>query len=101
MALEGAFQGGSMGEVSGAKLTAALDLARADSEKGIPTAAVHVARDRRCASSGGQSRTGGHRRNHGVHSRPRSYAPVISVIAGTVGCFGGMSLAAGLSSYIV
>jgi malonate decarboxylase beta subunit len=31
----------------------------------------------------------------------RRYAPVISVVAGTVGCFGGMSLAAGLSSYIV
>src|ERR1700735_1445244 len=40
VALEGAFQGGSMGEVSGAKLTAALDLARADSEKGKPTAAI-------------------------------------------------------------
>ena len=40
IALEGAFQGGSMGEVSGAKLTAALDLACADSEKGIPTSAV-------------------------------------------------------------
>jgi malonate decarboxylase beta subunit len=31
----------------------------------------------------------------------RQYAPVITVIAGTVGCFGGMSLAAGVSSYIV
>jgi malonate decarboxylase beta subunit len=29
------------------------------------------------------------------------HAPVITVIAGTVGCFGGMSLAAGLSSYVV
>src|SRR5580692_1797379 len=40
VALEGAFQGGSLGEVSGAKLTAALDLARADSENGKPTATV-------------------------------------------------------------
>jgi malonate decarboxylase beta subunit len=31
----------------------------------------------------------------------RQHAPVIAVVAGTVGCFGGMSLAAGLSSYIV
>jgi malonate decarboxylase beta subunit len=31
----------------------------------------------------------------------RKHAPVISVTAGTVGCFGGMSLAAGLSSYVV
>src|SRR5271168_1930547 len=40
VALEGAFQGGSMGEVSGAKLSAALDLACADNEKGIPTSGV-------------------------------------------------------------
>src|SRR5712675_2960098 len=40
VALEGAFQGGSVGEVSGAKLTAALDLAAKDSEAGKPTAAV-------------------------------------------------------------
>jgi malonate decarboxylase beta subunit len=31
----------------------------------------------------------------------RHHAPIITVIAGTVGCFGGMSLVAGLSSYIV
>jgi len=31
----------------------------------------------------------------------RGHAPVITVIAGTVGCFGGMSIAAGLSSYMV
>ena len=31
----------------------------------------------------------------------REHAPIITVIAGTVGCFGGLALAAGLSSYIV
>jgi len=31
----------------------------------------------------------------------RQHAPVITVIAGTVGCFGGMALAAGVSSYVV
>jgi malonate decarboxylase beta subunit len=40
IALEGAFQGGSMGEVSGEKMTAALDLACADNENGIETSAV-------------------------------------------------------------
>jgi malonate decarboxylase beta subunit len=101
VALEGAFQGGSLGEVSGAKLTAALDLARVDSEKGTPTAAVLLLE------------TGGVRlqeANLGLAAIAeimasilalRRYAPVISVVAGTVGCFGGMSLAAGLSSYIV
>lgn len=101
VALEGAFQGGSLGEVSGAKLTVALDLAGADNEKGIPTSAVLLLE------------TGGVRlqeANLGLAAIAeimasilvlRKQAPVICVIAGTVGCFGGMSLAAGLSSYIV
>src|SRR6202041_2460833 len=101
VALEGAFQGGSMGEVSGAKLTAALDLACLDCEKGIPTSAVMLLE------------TGGVRlqeANLGLAAIAeimasilalRKHAPVISVTAGTVGCFGGMSLAAGLSSYVV
>ena len=101
VALEGAFQGGSLGEVSGAKLTAALDLARADGERGISTAAVLLLE------------TGGVRlqeANLGLAAIAeimaailalRRYAPVVSVVAGMVGCFGGMSLAAGLSSYIV
>ena len=33
ISLEGAFQGGSIGEVSGAKMTAALDLATRDSDR--------------------------------------------------------------------
>jgi malonate decarboxylase beta subunit len=40
ISLEAAFQGGSLGEVSGAKMTAALDLATQDSVAGNPTAAV-------------------------------------------------------------
>src|SRR5580704_9568640 len=39
IALEGKFQAGSMGEVSGAKMTAALDLATQDSQNGKKTAA--------------------------------------------------------------
>jgi malonate decarboxylase beta subunit len=31
----------------------------------------------------------------------RRYQPVIGVVAGSVGCFGGMSIAAGLCSYLV
>ena len=101
VALEGAFQGGSLGEVSGAKMTAALDLACLDAEKGQPTAAVLLLE------------TGGVRlqeANLGLAAIAeimasiltlRTHAPVITVIGGTVGCFGGMSLAAGLSSYIV
>ena len=101
IALEGAFQGGSIGEVSGAKMTAAFDLATGDSENGTKTAAVLLLE------------TGGVRlqeANLGLAAIAevissilalRQHAPVITVVAGTVGCFGGMSLAAGVSSYIV
>lgn len=101
IALEGAFQGGSIGEVSGEKFTAALDLACADNEKGIRTNAVMLLE------------TGGVRlqeANLGLAAIAeimasilvlRRYVPVICITAGTVGCFGGMSLAAGLSSYVV
>lgn len=101
ISLEGAFQGGSMGEVSGEKMTAALDFATADNEKGIPTSAVILLE------------TGGVRlqeANLGLAAIAevmgsililRKHAPVICLIAGTVGCFGGMSLVAGLASYVV
>ena len=101
IALEGAFQGGSIGEVSGAKMTAALDLATRDSQAGKRTAAILLLE------------TGGVRlqeANLGVAAVAevissvlalRPHAPVITLIAGTVGCFGGMSLAAGVSSYVV
>jgi malonate decarboxylase beta subunit len=101
VSLEGAFQGGSIGEVSGAKMTAALDLATKDSEAGKKTAAVLLLE------------TGGVRlqeANLGLAAIAevissilalRQHAPVITVVAGTVGCFGGMSLAAGVSSYVV
>src|SRR3984957_19150385 len=101
IALEGGFQAGSMGEVSGAKMSTALDLAAQDSQNGTKTAAILLLE------------TGGVRlqeANLGLAVVAevmasmlalREHAPVITVIAGTVGCFGGMALAAGLSSYIV
>ena len=101
IAFHGAFQGGGIAEVSGAKLTAALDLACRDNQEGKHTSAVLLLE------------TGGVRlqeANLGLAAVAeiissiialRAYAPVISVIAGPVGCFGGMSLAAGVSSYIV
>ena len=101
ISLEGAFQGGSIGEVSGAKMVAALDLATIDSRNGEPTATILLLE------------TGGVRlqeANLGLAAiaeviasilELRQYAPVITVIAGTVGCFGGMALAAGVSSYVV
>ena len=101
IAFEGAFQGGSVGEVSGAKMTCALDLATKDSKAGKSTAAILLLE------------TGGVRlqeANLGLAAVAeiissalalRQHAPVITIVAGTVGCFGGMSLVAGLSSYTI
>ena len=101
LAIEGAFQGGSLGEVGGAKIAGALELAAADNRRGVPTRAVIL------------FETGGVRLQEAnlglaaiveIHSAIvdlRRYQPVIGVIAGTVGCFGGMSIAAGLCSYLV
>jgi malonate decarboxylase beta subunit len=101
LAIEGAFQGGSLGEVGGAKIAGALELAAADNRRGTPTRAVIL------------FETGGVRLQEAnlglaaiaeIHSAIvdlRRYQPVIGVIAGTVGCFGGMSIAAGLCSYLV
>ena len=101
MAIEGVFQGGSMGEVSGAKMASALELAAEDNRKGIATQAIML------------FETGGVRVQEAnlclaaiadIHSAIvdlRRYIPVIGIIAGTVGCFGGMSIAAGLCSYLI
>ena len=101
LAIEGAFQGGSLGEVGGAKIAGALELAAQDNLRGTPTRAVIL------------FETGGVRLQEAnlglaaiaeIHSAIvdlRRHQPVIGIIAGTVGCFGGMSIAAGLCSYLV
>ncbi|MCG5228414.1 biotin-independent malonate decarboxylase subunit beta [Acinetobacter pittii] len=101
ISIEGLFQGGSLGEVGGAKIAGALELAVEDNLKGIPTAAILLLE------------TGGVRlqeANLGLAAiaeiqaaivNLRQYQSVIAVVAGSVGCFGGMSIAAGLCSYIV
>lgn len=100
-AIEGAFQGGSMGEVGGAKIAGALELATEDNRNGIPTRAVLLLE------------TGGVRlqeANLGLAAiaeiqaaivELRDHQPVIGVVAGSVGCFGGMGIAAGLCSYLL
>ncbi|MDF3937115.1 biotin-independent malonate decarboxylase subunit beta [Pseudomonas citronellolis] len=100
-AIEGAFQGGSMGEVSGAKIAGALELAAEDNRQGIPTRALLLLE------------TGGVRlqeANLGLAAIAeiqaaivdlQQYQPVVALIAGPVGCFGGMSIAAGLCSYVL
>lgn len=100
LAIEGAFQGGSLGEIGGAKIAGALELAAEDNRNGIPTRAIIL------------FETGGVRLQEAnlglaaiaeIHSAIvdlRRYQPVIGITAGTVGCFGGMSIAAALCSYL-
>lgn len=101
IAIEGAFQGGSLGEVGGAKIAGALELAIEDNRKGIPTAAVLL------LETGGvrlQEANLGLAAIAEIHSaivELRQYQPVIGIVAGSVGCFGGMSIAAGLCSYLI
>jgi len=100
-AIESAFQGGSIGEVSGSKIAGALELALRDCEHGKIVRPVIV------------FETGGVRlqeANLGLAVIAeiqaaivalRRHVPVVGVIAGMVGCFGGMSLAAALTSHLV
>jgi biotin-independent malonate decarboxylase gamma subunit/biotin-independent malonate decarboxylase beta subunit len=99
--VEQGFQGGGTGEVSGAKISQALRLAAADCRAGRPTGALLLLE------------TGGVRlqeANLGLNAvaeicsailELRPLAPVIGVVAGEVGCFGGDSIAAGLCSRLI
>ena len=100
-AIEGAFQGGSLGEVGGAKIAGALELAAEDNRNGLPTRAVLL------LETGGvrlQEANLGLAAIADIHAAIvdlRQYQPVVGVVAGSVGCFGGMSIAAGLCSYLL
>jgi malonate decarboxylase beta subunit len=101
LAIEGQFQGGGIGEVSGAKIATALDLALEDAKKYHPIQVVLLLE------------TGGVRlqeANLGLEAIAeinsslialRQHVPVVGVIAGMVGCFGGMSISASLCSYLI
>jgi len=101
LAVEGQFQGGSIGEVSGAKMAAVLELALEDAERGQPVQVALLLE------------TGGVRlqeANLGLEAIAeinsalvslRRHVPIVGVISGMVGCFGGMSITAGLCSYLI
>jgi malonate decarboxylase beta subunit len=100
-AIEPAFQGGSIGEVSGTKIAAALELAAREFDSGRAIRPVVL------------FETGGVRlqeANLGLAVIAeiqaaivalRRHVPVVGVIGGMVGCFGGMSLAAALCTELV
>ena len=101
LAIEGAFQGGSTGEVSGAKIAGALELALGDAEAGKPIRPVLL------FETGGvrlQEANLGLAAMADIHAALvalRRHVPVVGVIAGMVGCFGGMSITAGLVSRLI
>lgn len=101
ISMEGAFQGGGIGEVSGAKFAGALELALKDNKNGIKTYPVVI------------FDTGGVRlqeANYGLLAISeiqaavvalRQFVPVVGVIPGKIGCFGGMSMTAGLFTTLI
>ena len=101
ISIEGNFQGGGIGEVSGAKIAGALELALEENKAGRSVYPVIV------------FDTGGVRlqeANYGLLSIAeigativalREYVPVIGIIPGKIGAFGGMSITAGLCSFLI
>lgn len=101
VATDGRFLGGAIGEIGGAKIGASLELARRDAERGTPTRVV-LALD-----------SGGIRlqeANLGLLAIAeicdavvalRAYQPVVAVIAGRVGVYGGMSIVTALCNEVI
>lgn len=99
--IEQGFQGGGIGEVSGAKISRLLAMAYKASHAGTRTAAVIL------------FETGGVRlqeANLGLNAVAeicsaildlRQKAPVVGVVAGPLGSFGGVSIAAGLCTHLI
>jgi malonate decarboxylase beta subunit len=101
ISIEGGFQGGSIGEVSGEKIAGSLELALRDAGRGRMIRAVIL------FETGGirvQEANLGILALSEIHSAIlalREYVPVVGVIAGKIGCFGGMGIAAGLCSVLI
>jgi len=101
LSIEGAFQGGGIGEVSGTKIAASLEQVLADNKNGKKIIPIII------------FDTGGVRlqeANYGlliiseIQSAIvalRDHVPVIGLIPGNVGSFGGMSLTAALCSHLI
>jgi malonate decarboxylase beta subunit len=101
VAIEGAFQGGGIGEVSGAKIVSALEHVLADNKAGKTVYPIIILD------------TGGVRlqeANYGllsiseIHNMVialKQFVPVIGLVPGRVGSFGGMSITNALLSYVI
>jgi malonate decarboxylase beta subunit len=99
--IEGAYQGGSIGEVSGAKLAGALELALRDCERGRPVRPVLLLETGGVRLQEANLGLAAIAEAHAAIVALRRHVPVVAVVAGLVGCFGGMSLAAALCSRLI
>jgi malonate decarboxylase beta subunit len=100
-AIESAYQGGSMGEVSGAKIAGALELACDECSQGrliLPVLLFETGGVRLQEANLGLAAIA---EIHAAIIALRRYVPVVGVIAGMVGCFGGMSLAAAMCTRLI
>lgn len=101
ISIEGKFQGGGIGEVSGAKIVAALEETIKDNKNGKKVYPIIILD------------TGGVRlqeANYGLLSISeiqnsvialKKYVPVIGLVPGRVGSFGGMSITSAILSYLI
>lgn len=101
VSIEGKFQGGGIGEVSGAKIASALEEALKDNQKGKTIYPIIILD------------TGGVRlqeANYGLLSISeignmivalKQFVPVVGLVPGLVGSFGGMSITSALMSYLI
>ncbi|MCU1296685.1 MAG: Malonate decarboxylase beta subunit [Acidobacteriaceae bacterium] len=101
ISIEGNFQGGSIGEVGGAKIAGALELALRDASIGRPVRPVLI------LDTGGirvQEANLGLLAVSEIHAAIlalRMRSNVVGIIAGKIGCFGGMAIAAGLCTTLI
>jgi malonate decarboxylase beta subunit len=100
-AVESAFQGGSIGEVSGAKIAGALELACRDCELGRPVLPVLLLETGGVRLQEANLGLAAIAEIHAAIIALRRHVPVVGVVAGMVGCFGGMSLAAALCTRLI
>src|SRR4029077_17974228 len=95
--IEGAYQGGSVGEVSGAKLAGALELALRDCERGRAVRPVLLLETGGVRLQEANLGLAAIAEVHAAIVALRRHVPVVAVVAGLVRWLGGPCLARGLS----
>src|SRR5580658_225775 len=101
MAIEGAYLGGSIGEVSGAKIAGSLELALRDAQRGRPVRPVLLLETGGVRLQEANLGLAAIAEIHAAIVALRRHVPVVAVVTGMVGCFGGLSLAAALCSRLI